>query len=1056
MRDMRARQARTWFYPLFALALGGTAILTSGCGGSGSGGGTSGRSAFNITASFDPYSGRNLPSYVGSIKVTLQTGTDTPLTYTIKRGDAPLKVDNVAAGKTYTFTVEGVQGTNGTGSKVASATFTRVAPAKNQTSDVAIDAANSEIASVSVSPSDVTLTGGASQVFTFEAKNASGATILTNAQDSSFGVTIAPNVGSFNNANNTYTAPNVIGQDQPASRLDVTIGGKSASATLNFDDERSNALVALRWNADGRGLPGYASSARISLVDGGIIVPGSERVVTRSQSGAYTENIDWSKVQDGSYSLVVNAYASNNASGEPVGSAEFPFTVGPDEIREIIDMSTSDFNATKLEVWVTRNNGPAQKVNGTLPLNEGETVMVNTKAVDDSGTVYLSGGQVNMSVSGGNANLDGDELTGVTRGTGSSLTVNAGDVLKDGVPGTSTIPINVVFGNPGFVINWDALTRDPAPSYARSFVAQLRQNGNPVPGFDDIFGNRPTDTGPVSSAIYWDRRLADGDYEILVTLYPNPDADNPATRGAELMSAACPITVTNGTAGPCILDFPSTGNATNVEVSVTRANGSVERYFENAIPGRRTGPLFLSYGERIGVSARVTDDTGTTTFFSDNRIRFSASGSAEFNSAIDRVTGISLGNGEVSATADSLRGPTLTLETRVMPPAVVAFSDWDNDAFGTGNGAVRSYLYVPGALVNSPRGDKIWAVPYRDDSYLGRAVAEAGVVLPTGTINAYDVVSPTVNSMGTQIAFTVAPFDTTSGDLTYYKDVVVMEISYDANGAPVFGAILPQNVTFDTGDQIGPMYGPDGQLYYSSMEFNRDAGSYLNGQERDIFVRTDVFAASSPGTNLTSGITGNLFWPAIAPDNQEMAVIRKLGANPEAANTTGVGRIVTIDLSPFAPSGEQIDDTAAVASRIGYLASKGVATPNGQLINDDKYYIAFARSFDGGPTTEVQLLRAERTQAALGAFIAQQTNANNPFGAAIDGPSFGEFKVTNPRRVMCYLYNNTQLMVKNVTSPASGGIGTRIYTLDPDLSSTNIPSQPVWPAPFDDFAPLPR
>jgi hypothetical protein len=252
------------------------------------------------------------------------------------------------------------------------------------------------------------------------------------------------------------------------------------------------------------------------------------------------------------------------------------------------------------------------------------------------------------------------------------------------------------------------------------------------------------------------------------------------------------------------------------------------------------------------------------------------------------------------------------------------------------------------------------------------------------------------------------------------------------------------------------MYGPDGQLYYSSMEFNRDAGSYLNGQERDIFVRTDVFAASSPGTNLTSGITGNLFWPAIAPDNQEMAVIRKLGANAEAANTTGVGRIVTIDLSPFAPSGEQIDDTAAVASRIGYLASKGVATPNGQLINDDKYYIAFARSFDGGPTTEVQLLRAERTQAALGAFIAQQTNANNPFGAAIDGPSFGEFKVTNPRRVMCYLYNNTQLMVKNVTSPASGGIGTRIYTLDPDLSSTNIPSQPVWPAPFDDFAPLPR
>jgi hypothetical protein len=47
-------------------------------------------------------------------------------------------------------------------------------------------------------------------------------------------------------------------------------------------------------------------------------------------------------------------------------------------------------------------------------------------------------------------------------------------------------------------------------------------------------------------------------------------------------------------------------------------------------------------------------------------------------------------------------------------------------------------------------------------------------------------------------------------------------------------------------------------------------------------------------------------------------------------------------------------------------------------------------------------------------------------------------------------------MAKNVTSPAAGGIGTQIYQLDPDIVSTNIPSQPVWPAPFDVFAPLPR
>jgi hypothetical protein len=104
----------------------------------------------------------------------------------------------------------------------------------------------------------------------------------------------------------------------------------------------------------------------------------------------------------------------------------------------------------------------------------------------------------------------------------------------------------------------------------------------------------------------------------------------------------------------------------------------------------------------------------------------------------------------------------------------------------------------------------------------------------------------------------------------------------------------------------------------------------------------------------------------------------------------------------------------------------------------------------------VELLRAERSQAALGAFIVQQLNASNPFCAAIDGTSGAEFTVYNPRRVMCFLYNDTELRVKNVTSPASGGIGSLITTLDPGLASTNIPSQPTFPAPFDVFDPLPR
>ncbi|MBX7132538.1 MAG: hypothetical protein K1X67_07660, partial [Fimbriimonadaceae bacterium] len=120
------------------------------------------------------------------------------------------------------------------------------------------------------------------------------------------------------------------------------------------------------------------------------------------------------------------------------------------------------------------------------------------------------------------------------------------------------------------------------------------------------------------------------------------------------------------------------------------------------------------------------------------------------------------------------------------------------------------------------------------------------------------------------------------------------------------------------------------------------------------------------------------------------------------------------------------------------------------------YYIAFARSFDGGFTDQVELLRDERTQAALGAFITQQLNANNPCCAAIDGTTGAEFTVRNPRRAMCFLNTETELRVKNITSPNSGGIGSLITTLDPMMANTTWPSQPTFPAPFDAFPPLPR
>lgn len=1057
MRDKRARQSRTWFYPLFVLALGGTAILTSGCGGSG--GGTGGRSAFQVSAQFAPYSGKDIQSYVGSIKVMAQTGSDTPLgPYVLKRGDSPLKIEGLAAGKTYRFTVEGLQGTNGTGSKVSYAQFDRVAPGNGQTTDVPITTMASEIASVTVSPSDVELAASESQVYAFEARNSSGAVILTDAQDSSFSVSINPNVGTFDPQTNTYTAPNVIANDQPDSRLDVSIGGVTGSGTIKFD-KGGDLNIALKWNADGRGLPGYAGSARLSLVNGGIIVPGSTREVTRNQSGAHSQSVVWNTLPYGNYNLVVEGFGSTDFSGPVLASAEFPVTVEKNGGVTNIDMSTSGFKATMLKIYVQHGaNAPTEATNKVV-VNEGETVTVSAKATDAQGTVYLMGNQITMSTTGSNVSLTGNQLRGITRGTGSSFTANTGDTP----PGSVTLPIEVAFGNPGVGVDWDAPTRDGAPGYAKSAQAEIFDSmGNPIPGFDPICFNRPASG---RSNIYWPERLEPNtDFTIMVTLYPEWDC-----MGNALMDAsAAGQTDANGVASQSQFDFPTVGNASNVEMWLTRADGSVERYsdiFPTPV-GRRAGPVFLSFGEQVTINTRVTDAAGTVTFFSNVETTFN--GNVDFDATNGRATAVNLGVGDVVATAQAGRGPEAVFETRVMPPAVIAFSDWDDEAFGLG--AIKSYLYVPGARVNSPRGDKIWEVPYRDDAYLGRFLAEPGLVLPTGQCNGYDAYSPTVNSRGDKIAFVVAPYDTVSGDVTLYKDIVVMEISYDANGAPVFGSILPQNVPYDSADQICPMFGPqvdgaadNGRLYFSSIEFNRDTGAYLANTERDIFVRSDIFAASGPGVNLTSGIAGNLFWPTISPDNFDMAVVRKIinqggvGDITIDAQPVGVGKIVTINLAPFAPSGEQIDVTASAASRIGFLPSKGVAPfGGGPLVDDDRYYIAFARSFDGGWTTQVELLRDERTQAALGAFITQQQNANNPFAAAVDGAAAGQFKVTNPRRVMCYLYNNTQLMVKNVTSPSSGGIGTSIVTLDPDLASTNIPSQPVWPAPFDVFAPLPR
>lgn len=1051
----RLARGRTASKAFMALVMGLILALLVGCGGSSKGGGSS---RFSVGAVFEAYTGRAVQGYVGSLKVTAQYGTDTPIDFgVIKRGDARV-IKDVLADKDYRFEVIAYQGTNGDGAQVGRLSFTRRSPRRGVTDDVTIDTVNTDVASVNVDAPSIILCGSTVEIMA-EAKNSNGATILDCGNDSSLNVSVNPaSAGTVAWVNGAcmFTATNDTSMDGTDVSFTASVAGHSGSDSSVLDCLVSNVFLKVHWNKDlRRGLPGYANSARLALVNGGIEV--ASVVINRPSGAASIEDVDFGqKIDDGSYDLVVEAFTDFGGTGKVVATETFGINVDPGEAPITINMDSQSFDITECRLTIVRD-GNNVVVDGTMVLFEGETVEVMGDALNAAGEVCLTGDDVKLTFSGGSVQqIDNNHVKATVRGQGSTVTCNFGDV-----PSPFVTPIDVVFGSPGIIIIWDPPTRDPAPGYAKSAQAEIFDgNGDPIAGFAPFCVNRPASG---TTAAYWTERLLPGTvYTVRVTLYPGLDCAGPALMDAVSGPNVVPA---DGSVSASTFDFPTTGNASNVEVTVTRADGSIERYVDITPPpaGRRNGPLFLSSGEQVTLTSRATDAAGTVTFFTDLNTSVD-NDVTSYDATNGRLMTNKLGLTFITATAQAGRGPELVLEARVMQPGVVAFSDWDDTAFGTG--AVKTYLYVPGARVNSPRGDKIWEVPYRDDAYLGRALAEPGVVLPTGFITGYDVVQPAINSQANRLALVVAPFDTISGNVTYYKDLVVMDVSYDANGAPIFGNIRPQNVPYDTADQFMPQWGPqqdsnlDGVLYFSSMEFDRNTGDYLAGMERDIYERTNVDANATPGTNLTSGIAGNLLWPAVAPDNGEMSVIRKMGFGTDPASATGVGRIVTIDLSPFAPSGEQIDDTASAASRIGYVASKGIQIPGSSnpatLVNPDKYYIAFARSFDGGFTTQVELIRAERTQAALGAFITQQLNASNPFCAAIDGTTGAEFTVRNPRRVMCFLYNNTELRVKNVTSPAAGGIGSLITTLDPMMANTTFPSQPTFPAPFDVFDPLPR
>lgn len=1039
---------------IVALLLGAILALVGGCGG-----GTSnkGDSRFSVGAIFATYTGREIQGFVGSISVTAQRGNDTPIDFgCIKRGD-PRFIRDVKAEEDYHFVVTAYHSFDCTGTPVGRLTFVRRSPRRGETTDVTIDNVDTDATTLSVSSPPVIICGETVEIIA-EARNAQNHVILSCGTDASLDVVFdPPSAGTmfWDNGACFFTATTDVDLDGTTVRFEATHEGMTAFSDSVLDCGISSVFLKLHWNKDlRRGLPGYANSAQLTLDNGfGNVV---QICVNRPSANESIADVDFGQnVPDGDYNLNIQAFSGANCTGNVIAQEDIPITVDPGEAPITVNMDQSSFFVTQPRITLIRAGGNTSIPDDgdTAVLIEGETVEFQCYGLNDLGEVLLSGDEVVCTWTGAGLNqIDSSHVEATAQG-GGQVTLNFGDA-----PSPFIFPVQVVFGAPGIIIHWDPPTRDDAPGYARSAKAEIfDEDGNTIPGYDPLCVNRPAS---LITGAYWSEALPPGfTYRIVVTLYPEWDCAGPALMSANSGFVTVP---SNGATQPSTFDFPTIGNANRVEISVTRASGAVERYVDivPAPVGTRNGPLFLNPHERVNISTRATNNAATTTYFTglitsvDNDV-------LTYDNTNSRLDANKLGQATLTSSAQPGRGPTLDLDVRVMQSGMLAFTNWDPAAFA-GMGAIKAYLYVPTATVNGPFGNKVWEVPYSDNSYLGLALAEPGVVLPTGFCNGYDVIQPAINSRADRLAFIVSPFDTVSGNVTYYKDLVVMDLSFDANGAPVFGQTRPQNQKYDTVDQICPQWGPqqdddlDGILYYSSIEFDRNSGAYLGGTQRDIYVRDNVDAVPTPGQNITSGLAGNMFWPAVAPDNGELAVIRKDGFGTTESLPEGVGQIITMSLHPFAPSGEQTSVTAAAASRLCYVASKGIQIPGSSnpatLIDPTKYYIAFARSFDGGVTTEIQLIRAERTQAALGSYITQMLNASNPTCAAVDGPSGPEFIVTNPRRVMAFLRNGNELRAKNMTAPPPAGNGTLIMNIDPGVPN----SQPTFPAPFDAFDPLPR
>lgn len=196
--------------------------------------GYSRRASFEVSAQFLPDLGPGAPRNIGSLKIIVQNGENTPLgPFLLTRNDeGPWVIEGVTPGKTYVVTIEGREGTDGWGAKVATATLERKA-VKGALS-IHIDTIDTKTAKVILAPREVELKADQSQCFTIEARNSDGATLLQDWPNSRIAASLTPKVGVFDRATNTYTAPSSLDAKVPQVRLDVSIAGRAASAIIKF------------------------------------------------------------------------------------------------------------------------------------------------------------------------------------------------------------------------------------------------------------------------------------------------------------------------------------------------------------------------------------------------------------------------------------------------------------------------------------------------------------------------------------------------------------------------------------------------------------------------------------------------------------------------------------------------------------------------------------------------------------------------------------------------------------------------------------------------------